>query len=730
MSLTRTMTRSAVLFYLFIYGSAFVPRVLAGVATDAGSMPDRVGYQGYLTTIDGTPINGDLGLTFRLCTDALISPCPQVWSETQTVTVNRGLFSTELGAVTPLDVPAGFSLELWLEVEVDGEGAPMTPRQRLVLAPYAAQSLNADTVDDLDAVALDQSAHLGDTANPHGVTAAQIGAASPVDITGHAAQAAAHHAKTTSFAELADQAGDAQIPDAVARDAEVMSTVLAADGSGSGLDADTLDGQSSELFAAAGALAALQTTVAALQAAVTDLQTRNAALEEKLAKVSVSPDGAQVYITGANLHLRSGSGTTGGAVNGLGNLIVGYNAARSSSANTATCSLGQYTNETDCTDNGGVWAVSHKSGSHNIVVGSGHNYSRFGGLVVGFSNTISANYASVSGGQNNTASGSVASVSGGNRNSASGSISSISGGGRNSASGSISSISGGRNNTGSGEYSSILGGGGLSADGNEAFADYSAIVGGRANTTGNLITNSVGQNSVVSGGTFNATTGDAALVGGGSSNAAVAPNAVVGGGLGNIASGENASVGGGLGNTASGGMASIGGGRFNTASGVASSILGGGGSGAADGNEAFADYSAIVGGRENLAGDPARVDHAIGERATVGGGQKNIASGENATVSGGDTNRASGTEASVAGGASNVASGNNATVSGGKSNTAEALESTVSGGEANTASGTQATVSGGAENQATANNATVGGGARRSATGQSDWVAGSLTEDF
>ena len=39
-----------------------------------------------------------------------------------------------------------------------------------------------------------------------------------------------------------------------------------------------------------------------------------------------------------------------------------------------------------------------RTGSHNVVVGQSHNFSRFGGLVVGRFNTISGEFASVSGG--------------------------------------------------------------------------------------------------------------------------------------------------------------------------------------------------------------------------------------------------------------------------------------------------------------------------------------------
>ena len=104
-----------------------------------------------------------------------------------------------------------------------------------------------------------------------------------------------------------------------------------------------------------------------------------------------------VLISGANLQVVSGSGETAEAVNGTGNIIIGYDE-----------------------DSG-----NDKSGSHNLVVGSGHTYSSYGGIVVGYNNSITGYYSSVSGGESNTASGWSSSVSGGGSNTASGGASSV-----------------------------------------------------------------------------------------------------------------------------------------------------------------------------------------------------------------------------------------------------------------------------------------------------------------
>jgi len=86
----------------------------------------------------------------------------------------------------------------------------------------------------------------------------------------------------------------------------------------------------------------------------------------------------RVVFSGANVYVQSGSGSTndGCSLTGLGNLIVGYDG---SSGDT-------------------------KSGSHNLVVGTDHSYTSYAGAVFGFDNTISAAYATVTGGYSNTTS--------------------------------------------------------------------------------------------------------------------------------------------------------------------------------------------------------------------------------------------------------------------------------------------------------------------------------------
>jgi len=106
-----------------------------------------------------------------------------------------------------------------------------------------------------------------------------------------------------------------------------------------------------------------------------------------------------VSFVGVNVYVKSGAGATDGHANGVGNLVVGY-------------------------DEG---AGEGKGGSHNLVVGPGHRYSSYGGLVAGSENTLAGAYASVQAGVFNLASGYGASVSGGFWNTASGTYAAVSG---------------------------------------------------------------------------------------------------------------------------------------------------------------------------------------------------------------------------------------------------------------------------------------------------------------
>jgi hypothetical protein len=571
----------AILFSLFITSLLSLSPFPAQAQT--------INYQGYLTDSSGNPVDKPSGIDMRFSLWDSAAGGTELWNEVQNVIVTQGVYSVALGSVTAFPPSLDFTNIYYLQVEIDdgaGGWEVFSDRQELTHVPYA---INADTVDGKHASDLDQASHLTDTNNPHNVTAAQVGAdpagsaaAVQNNLDIHAADPSAHHSRYS--------------------DAEAVSAVKAADGAGSGLDADLLDGQDSSAFGSAADIAALQTTVADLQALIADLQNQIAALQNKLQYVTVN--GTDMIISGANLHIVNGLGSTA-TINGLGNLIVGYNELRGSG--------------------------DDRTGSHNIVAGSRHNYSSYGGLIVGTGNTISSPYSSVSGGTGNTASGDYSSVSGGRNNDASGVESAVSGGFSNIASGTRSAVSGGESNLSNGQASSVTGG--IS---NEASGLYASVSGG-------------------------------------SNNTAVGEAAWAGGGGGNMASNDYSAVSGGSDNTADGFLSVVCGGINNTA---------------------FADYSSVLGGYSNLTGDGScslnsvsllyectpGTDKTIGWYSTITGGSGNKATGNYASVSGGSVNTAAGSYTSVSGGSGNIAMGESSSISGGENNSASGNHSSISGG--------------------------------------------------
>lgn len=222
-----------------------------------------------------------------------------------------------------------------------------------------------------------------------------------------------------------------------------------------------------------------------------------------------------VQVTGANLQVVSGAGSTSGTVNGLGNVIVGYNENPSGHS---------------------------RAGSHNVVVGSEHGYASFSGIVSGSSNQVTNEAAAAIGGQNNIASGEYGVVSGGQGNVASGEWAAVSGGAGNGASGQWTSISGGLQNSAIGNYSWI----GTGTQ-NVTNAAYSSITAGLINTTTDF-----GTYASITGGNSNTAEGYLSVISGGAGNQTIqvengpfSTNAVVSGGASNTASYSNSTVSGG-----------------------------------------------------------------------------------------------------------------------------------------------------------------------------------------
>jgi hypothetical protein len=245
--------------------------------------------------------------------------------------------------------------------------------------------------------------------------------------------------------------------------------------------------------------------------------------------LSVDPSTLTARFSGVNVQIVNGVGQTD-SVNGLGNLIVGYD-------------------EDPLTG-------SDKTGSHNLVVGREHSYSSYGGAVLAYRNSISGPYSNVTGGRDNVATGRMASVTGGYQNEARtikqvDGAPTVSGGFRN-----IADVSGGT------AAPSVSGGTGNTASGGST-GGAASISGGLGNTA-----NSCGSVSGGQGNSAGRTDGGCPSILGGWGNVVrtLGTGAIVGGF-------QNTIVGGG--SVPSGGAPVVVGGRNNTAGSFTPVILGG-----------------------------------------------------------------------------------------------------------------------------------------------------------
>ena len=159
----------------------------------------------------------------------------------------------------------------------------------------------------------------------------------------------------------------------------------------------------------------------------------------------------------------------------------------------------------------GVTIQQNVAGSPSVILGSAVNHAASGvsGATVGgggssalhYTNSATADFATVSGGAKNTASGAYSVVSGGQNNTASDDYSAVVGGQNNTASGLNSAVLNGIFNNASGDYS-------LAAGANAtASGTFSVIIGGQHNTASGL-------DSVILGGEYNSATGNFSLAAG------------------------------------------------------------------------------------------------------------------------------------------------------------------------------------------------------------------------
>jgi hypothetical protein len=546
------------------------------VFTSVGmAAPAAVNYQGRLVDkTTGAALTGTVALEFSVfdaATGGIL-----LWSETQSATLDsNGIFQVILGSGSTtsgsFDADLFIDDDCWLEIAVAGE--TMNSRQKFASVPFALQAeeaINASYLEKYNSAAFVRKTETGvvdsKLIRDNSLTAADL------------APNSVGTSEISSNAVRSEEILNGSVTAADLHDGTALSEILDDDGPGSGLNADLLDGNEAAAFALASHshnLSALAGSISdsqipagitrdtELDAEVNTLKNRIATLETAVAQLvslleGVTRDDNEITFSGVNVHIVSGSGTTYGTINGLGNLIVGYNEKRG--------------NDED-----------DRSGSHNIIVGKKHNYSSYAGIVSGDENSLNNSYCSVSGGHNV----------------ANGSRSTINGGRNNETAELYACVTGGQHNIASG-YAAFVGGGGGDepSEANEAFAAYSTVIGGQKNIAGYKPegNHTTGQNSVVSGGFNNKASGLNSSVSGGYYNEASSSGASVSGGSENVASNTYSSISGGNKNIANASNSSVSGGMFNTASGGYSCISGG------YSNEIWGSCATITGGRNNYAG--------------------------------------------------------------------------------------------------------------------------------
>jgi len=506
------MKKSVKLMLLCLLAAYAVP------SASAATVPLIISYQGRLENTEGEPLDTTVGMIFALY-DSPTGP-EYYWSEQHVaVEVEGGLFSVILGSIMPIpdSVFEGAVGYLGIKIGTDPE---ISPRIRLTSVPWAfkaGRASIADTARVLSGMAVD---------------------ADRVD---------GYHASEfyiPNFLFPLDQT--ARIP-----------TFLLYTGSGSGLDADFLDGLDASnflsiasdygrsgvadnLFEGITSLTDLYVNEQQSNAVTSDMIEDNAIIRD-----DVSPDFKSPYADTADYAVSVQAAPLDSRyVNEGQNDAVSSNMVQDNTLTRADIVddfKAPYADTADYANAGAPdndWQLSVTDGSDStLVMGGGWGLARKGNTLYG-----SEDHTHVNLGVSNTT-GSLGqnaqycTVAGGFINTASGHGSTISGGAGNSGFGQFATIGGGNYNSINGYWSTVAGG-----SHNDVTGTYSMIGGGEQNSvSGNL--------SVVAGGSINDASGNYAVISGGGENQASGPYATVSGGRYNAVRSYYSTIPGGYGDT-------------------------------------------------------------------------------------------------------------------------------------------------------------------------------------
>lgn len=187
--------------------------------------------------------DGNYSLTFRIYSDSTGGSAK--WSEAQLVMVSKGLFNVILGSVIPIPDSIFNYSNTWLGIQVSTD-PEMTPRQRLSSLGYAYRGAKADTSSySLNSDKLD-GFHASDFIGT-GTDFGRSGVATDLyEGTSTLTSKYVNEGQTSSV--TSSMITDSTITDADISASANISASKINNGSGSGLDADLLDGQHASAF--------------------------------------------------------------------------------------------------------------------------------------------------------------------------------------------------------------------------------------------------------------------------------------------------------------------------------------------------------------------------------------------------------------------------------------------------------------------------------------------------
>ncbi len=230
-------------------------------------VPDTINYQGYLADDGGIPLEGDHLIQFNIY-DAETDGT-SVWNEQQTVTLSSGIFNVQLGAelANSLTIDIFATPDLFLDIQIFKTGTgweSFEPRQKLTSVPFAFKAADSDTLGDHAPSYFSVSTHEHDAAYVNEGQAGSVQSSMILDNSVTSSDLAANSvgsseisANAVATAELANNAVTlSKLADNSVGSNEIIDDSVTfediKDGSGSKLDADSLDGHDSPYFMTAG----------------------------------------------------------------------------------------------------------------------------------------------------------------------------------------------------------------------------------------------------------------------------------------------------------------------------------------------------------------------------------------------------------------------------------------------------------------------------------------------